>query len=62
MGRKVKVKPTNIKSFMFEVRVNNRYSIHEVFAASKAKAKALLADRYLGQSPQITVHIHKVNV
>lgn len=59
---KAKVSPTNMQGFMFEVRVNNRYSIHEVFASTKKKAKALLADRYLGQSPRITEHTKRDRV
>jgi hypothetical protein len=55
MGLKArKLSPTNMQGFMFEVRADNKYSIHEVFASTKEKAKALLADRYLGQSPRIT--------
>jgi uncharacterized protein YvpB len=58
MGPKAK-KKRRIKmlQFTFEVKVKTpkeRFAVHTVFATSYEKAKAILADRYLGQSPKIT--------
>jgi len=57
MARKGRHKPSDMQLYMFEVRLqNDHFEIHEVFASSEERARSLLTDRFLGQSPRITVY------
>jgi hypothetical protein len=54
MGRKPRTKPGDIQSFWFMVHLRNgRTEVHEVFATTEAKAKAVLEDRFLASHPRI---------
>jgi len=59
MARKKKSGSANqsaVQSYWFVVtfpRERRNSEIHEVFAASEVRAKALLSDRYLRESPRI---------
>lgn len=49
-----KIKPSDIRTFHFRVETKRRTEYHMVFASSIEKAKTILEDRYLGQSPRIS--------